>query len=454
MVNPGDIVYVAVSGGADSVALLFLLKELEQILSIEVRAVHVEHGIRGEESLSDAFFVEQLCKEKGVPLESHTVDAISYARDNGLGIEEAARILRYRVFEQYPLVALAHHMDDQAETILFHMIRGTGLKGLCGMEPVRISKGGKTKYIRPLLSVNRASIEDYLKENNQPYCMDSTNADTDYSRNRLRHIVMPELAEINSAAVKHISELSERLLEIETYLQSETQKAYEACMISAGVLSAEQLAMLSPAIQGRVVRCAIESVTDSLKDIEAMHIDAVLSLEHGKSISLPYGIKAKRDRDSIYLSTGGEADKSEFKCIEFTEKELESMKETGESRCVEHYELRVVSNQKNDTFFLKNPYTKCIDYDKIKSGFVMRSRVEGDWFYLNSDLLRKKVSREMIDEKLSEVKRAEVRLISLPESDHILAMLPVGNYQGRVACDAYITEQTEYILEIKERTED
>ena len=171
MVKQGEVVLVGVSGGADSVCLLLLLKELEQELKIQVRVIHVEHGIRGEESLMDASFVQNLCERKKIPFSLHQVDVLKEADRLHKGIEETARILRYEVFQKEALqcqqqeevgvcVALAHHREDNAETMLFHMIRGSGISGLCGMPPVRTETG--VRYIRPLLGESRKNLENYL----------------------------------------------------------------------------------------------------------------------------------------------------------------------------------------------------------------------------------------------------------------------------------------------------
>lgn len=222
MIKNHSTVLVALSGGADSVCLLLLLNEIKRQcadeLDFTLEAVHVEHGIRGTESREDARFASDLCERLNIPCHVHSVDVPQYAKSRGLGLEEAARILRYEVFEEevtrilsyeafeeeagryscervataaqnhdcyrQVVVAVAHHMEDNAETVLFQMLRGSGVKGLSGMHPVSVKNG--VTYIRPLLSATRAQIEDYLKEKGQAFVTDATNTDTAYSRNRLR----------------------------------------------------------------------------------------------------------------------------------------------------------------------------------------------------------------------------------------------------------------------------
>ena len=173
---------VALSGGRDSVALLHMLREAGYTLI----AINVEHGIRGDESLRDSKFVAELCASLDVPLLAYGVDAPTFARESGYTLEQGARILRYRVFDRVlqegkcDYIALAHHLDDQVETILMRILRGTGIKGLVGMRAV------SGRYVRPLLGVSREEIDSYCKQNGLAYVEDSTNGDSAYTRNFLR----------------------------------------------------------------------------------------------------------------------------------------------------------------------------------------------------------------------------------------------------------------------------
>ena len=195
---------IGVSGGADSVCLLLLLEKVCKERGILPVVVHIEHGIRGKESLSDAAFVENLCKQKDILFHRFSYAVEKIAKESGESTEEAGRRLRYDTFfqvaEQYEQakIAVAHNENDQAETVLFHLARGSGIKGMGGIPPVR------GNIIRPLLGVSRAEIEQYLKEAGQPYCTDSTNALDIYARNRIRHEALPSLNGVNAQAVSHI----------------------------------------------------------------------------------------------------------------------------------------------------------------------------------------------------------------------------------------------------------
>lgn len=257
LIRPGDGVVVGLSGGPDSVFLLYALHTLQARMGFTLRAVHVHHGIRGAEADRDAAFSAELCAKLAVPFQAVHVDAPSYAAQQGLGLEEAARILRYEALEtarqqltealaatrssDFPAtiadspshlpdapsmkgliadstptawVAVAHHLDDQAETVLHNLVRGAGLRGLAGMENRR------NHVIRPLLSIKREDILKWLEQNKIAYVTDSTNADPHYTRNRIRSTVLPELREINPEASAHIAHSAALLREADAYFHA------------------------------------------------------------------------------------------------------------------------------------------------------------------------------------------------------------------------------------------
>lgn len=257
LIRPGDGVVVGLSGGPDSVFLLYALHTLQARMGFTLRAVHVHHGIRGAEADRDAAFSAELCAKLAVPFQAVHVDAPSYAAQQGLGLEEAARILRYEALETArqqlaealaaarssdspatiadspshlpdapsmkgltatfaptAWIAVAHHLDDQAETVLHNLVRGAGLRGLAGMENRR------NHVIRPLLSIKREDILKWLEQNNILYVTDSTNADPHYTRNRIRSTVLPELREINPEASAHIAHSAALLREADAYFHA------------------------------------------------------------------------------------------------------------------------------------------------------------------------------------------------------------------------------------------
>lgn len=223
LICPGDGVVVGLSGGPDSVFLLYALHTLQPRMGFTLRAVHVHHGIRGAEADRDEAFSEKLCAKLEIPFQAVHVAAPAYAAQHGLSLEEAARILRYEALEaarqqlgqtRAAWIAVAHHLDDQAETVLHNLVRGAGLRGLAGMENRR------NHVIRPLLSIKREDILKWLKQNDIPYVTDSTNADPHYTRNRIRSTVLPELREINPEASAHIAHSAALLREADAYFHA------------------------------------------------------------------------------------------------------------------------------------------------------------------------------------------------------------------------------------------
>jgi len=236
MTDPGDIVIAGLSGGADSVCLLAVLAKLRKLLGIRVEAMHVHHGLRGEEADRDLEFSRETARRLGVPFREAHVDVRELVQSRGLTEEEAARILRYEALENAledaladaaadaggkapgGHIAVAHHADDQAETILLNLFRGSGLKGLGGMRPVR------GHIIRPLLGEERGEILDYLRENGLRFETDSTNLKNDYTRNYLRNEILPALrAGINLRAAEHVVSAGSMIGDADAYLEEEAR---------------------------------------------------------------------------------------------------------------------------------------------------------------------------------------------------------------------------------------
>lgn len=219
---------VALSGGADSTALLCCLDTLREFLGLELRAVHVHHGIRGKEADRDADFCAALCKKLGVPLQTVYVHAPEFAAKQRISLETAARKLRYEALRQAAPVgeiATAHHADDNAETVLFHLMRGSGMRGLCGIPP----RSPDGSIIRPFLYAEKQEILAYLEEIGQPFVEDSTNADDSASRNRIRHRLLPLLTAENPEALRHIGRCASLLSADEALLTQQADAAYDAC---------------------------------------------------------------------------------------------------------------------------------------------------------------------------------------------------------------------------------
>ena len=292
MLPPGSRVLCACSGGADSVCLLHLLRRTEDIT---VLCAHFNHGLRGEESLRDERFVRRLCEALDVECVVGSGDVAAHAAARGIGIEEAAREKRYAFLEKTAAelgcdrIATAHNAEDNAETVLLNLIRGSGTKGLCGIPPVRGT------VVRPLLTVTRAEIERYLDENGLAHVEDSSNHGDDYTRNRIRHHVLPLLRAENSAAVENIGTAAELLRADEAFLSAQAEIFLSERREKDGAMSVSALLALPKPVGARVLRRLCPGAGKN-------HVDAVYMLcmnraVHGEA-DLP-GMRVVKDYDLL-----------------------------------------------------------------------------------------------------------------------------------------------------------
>ena len=329
MLSEGDGVVVGLSGGADSVSLIAVLKEIQPIYDLRLYAVHLNHNIRGEEADRDEEFVRELCTDIGVELFVFSRDVTAEAKRLSLTVEEAGRRIRYELFEKVledtksSKIAVAHNMNDNAETLLMRLCRGTGVKGLGGILPVR------GNIIRPLIETSRQDIEVYCKEKGLGYCTDSTNLITDYTRNKIRLELLPWLKEnLNPSVYEALNKTAVFMREEDEYLDTLAAKAYESCKSGEGALSCRRLSDCDPVIRCRVIRLFFRRYVPSLKDISAEHIASVCSLidgKSGRSVSLPYSLTARRDYDRLVLEKA--APTAEGFCYELPPNEAVYIKE-------------------------------------------------------------------------------------------------------------------------------
>ncbi|MBQ8310881.1 MAG: tRNA lysidine(34) synthetase TilS [Clostridia bacterium] len=277
---PADTpVLLAFSGGADSAALLHRLSEWAQIYGFSLTLAHVNHGIRGEEALRDRTFCEACAEQYGLEICVLDADVPRLAGESGKGIEETAREVRYAYFErlmrerQIPLLATAHHADDNLETVLFRLARGTGVKGLSGIASARRFAGGT--LTRPFLQVTKQEILAYCEANGVPFVTDGTNADPTYARNRIRMEVLPILEELFPGASRRVSRTAEELSEISEYLDAMGEALLQSARHDAG-LGIEALVDAPAPLRKRALYLFAERACGSM--IEAVHMDALLAL--------------------------------------------------------------------------------------------------------------------------------------------------------------------------------
>lgn len=278
MLNGEKRVCAALSGGADSVSLMLAMRELQTENGMEIYACHLNHGLRGAESDGDERFCRELCESLRIPFYSEKIDVSSDVSKHE-SLEEAARRLRYDFFEralshfECAVLATAHNANDNAETVLLNLTRGTALKGLCGIPPVR-NFGGGFRVIRPLIRCTRVEIEEYLRVSGQSYVTDKTNLSEDYTRNRIRLRVLPELSEINQSIAATIGRMTEKVRGDSDFLDSLAEKALDDAREGRG-WNALKLSELPPPIGSRAVR---KILSDGGIEPSSLRIDTAMNL--------------------------------------------------------------------------------------------------------------------------------------------------------------------------------
>ena len=472
MIPENSAVIAAVSGGADSMAMLDLLQRLKGEMRFSLQVVHINHGIRGEEALRDASLVEKACGRFGIPCQVVTKKVPELAANWGIGLEEAGRRVRSEILDEVRrevnqgysavLIALAHNQNDQAETLLHHLARGTGLPGLSGIRPVSGSR------IRPILCLNRTQIEEYLSRNGIEYVTDSTNLEDHYTRNRIRHHILPTLEEqVNPQVVRHLADTALQAAEAVDYLMEQGRAILSECQKikrDRGIFLGRPFTEAPPVVQTYAVLCALEEL-GGRKDVSAEHIREVCSLTQrhvGTTIILPSNRRAVRDREGIRIIV----DRSSVRLpqtlrVSAPDQQLAPQPALNQSPlpltipgltrlsstlCTNNpsFETRIFTYS-GETIHEKK-CTKWVDYDKIEGTLKIRTRQEGDTMTINRAGQHKKLTRIMMDDGIPSDKRDQTLLIAC--GSEILWI--VG---GRMAESVKIDSQTKRVLEIKYREE-
>ena len=460
LIEAGDTIVVGLSGGADSVCLLRVLEKLQQKIDFSLRAVHVHHGIRGEEADADQKFVEQLCDRLSIPLEVYREDVPKLARQENISTEEAGRNVRYARMEQVAKrdkqgkIAVAHHQNDQVETVLHHLCRGTGLQGMGGMTAKR------GRIIRPFLQVTKTDILEYLSAIQQAYCEDSTNQDLVYTRNRLRQVVIPMLqAEVNPQTSVHIAQLALEMQEAYDFIAQagESLWAHTVHKIDASRIELSLKAIKNqPALMQKwIVKRILEELSPMHKNIERQHILDTISLfdkQSGRSIDLAEGLQVEREYETIIFQRGERKTLPEpDENIEMVEKAPFGILENKKWKI----QWRIFSVEEVGGFtengikkIPKNNCTKWFDYDKIKGTVTLRNIQKKDCMQIDSMGHHKDALQIGKDLKIAAKERRTLSVLAVENT--VLWILGVRSGQ-----DFLIDTHTKRILEmICEKKED
>ncbi len=411
LVKKGDVVGVGVSGGVDSMCLLHYLNSVKDILDIDVVGIHINHGIR-EESYDEAKFVLDKCKEMGVRVYKFTIDSNKIAKEKKVSLETGAREGRYGVFEALvkkdivDKIALAHHMSDQAETILMHLFRGAGIKGAKGMEPIRDGI-----YIRPMLNISKEEILEYASLNNIEYVEDASNNDNSYSRNYMRNVVMKDILARWPNAIEAINNFSRTVCEDDDYIDANID--LNSLVVDDKVVQLPcSVFRLHSAVYSRLVFKAL-SIIGVKKDIERKHIeiikDLALNLDNGKKVKLPLDVSVRKEYGFLTFENV------------FVEKPVLRKPNKCFSFDVENFGTVTIKRVKTDD--LSNGLY--FDYRKVPKDAYWRFREDGDVFEKFGGGT-KKLKSIFIDKKIPLRKRDYIPVLASGNEVYVIAGVAIS----------------------------
>ncbi|MCD8380572.1 MAG: tRNA lysidine(34) synthetase TilS [Lachnospiraceae bacterium] len=447
LIETGDRILIALSGGADSVALLHFLKGLQDEYHLKLLAVHVNHGIRRKAGEDEAF-CEQLCDKMRVPLRCCHIAPGELENKKGMSLEEAARDMRYALLEEcrreagFDKIAVAHHANDNAETMLFQLFRGSGLKGLSGIAPMR------GPVIRPFLGVTRAEILQYLSDNGLAHVEDVTNQDVRYSRNRIRADIIPAAETVNASAVENMSRCAEQLKDIQAYMEEEAEAFLsQSAVFDAGgaSISLTALKKLPTALQREVLYESVARVCGSRKDITFSHIEAarkLLDKDGQKERALPYGLTARKTYEALRIFR----EEHPAETYDAGQGETENMNLNGAISLPDGTKLILRTFPVSETSekinnIPQNDCTKWFDCDKIRDNLMLRHREPGDYLTVTADGGRKSLQDYLVNAKVPRDKRDGLWLLA--DGSHILWVIGL-----RISMAYKVTETTKKILEV------
>jgi tRNA(Ile)-lysidine synthase len=447
MFDNGDKVIVAFSGGPDSTCLLYILNELKEELGITLVGAHVNHCLRGDESDKDEEYAKKVCESLNIGFYSNKVDIHRISKEKNISCEMAGREVRYEFFEELMVklkankVALAHNANDQAETILMRLMRGTGIEGIVGIKPVR-----DKIYVRPILHLSRKEIERYCHVNSISPRIDKSNLENIYARNKVRLDLIPYIEEnFNKDIIKTLNRLSDIVKKDNDYLEDISAKEYKKyCETGEKKVIINKKAFGEhEAILSRIVRGALLTVNSNLYNFEKVHISSIIELQKhhtGKTIMLPQNIIVENCYGNMHIYIGAKSTEANNRQYPLN---------VNEKNLISHLdkvvELDIIPKSK----FIEikaNDYIKYFDYDKLDKPIILRYRKDGDSFMPLGMTGKKKLKDLFMDLKVPKVKRNEIPLICFGDD--------IGWVVGyRVSEKFKISKDTKNILKIRLESE-
>lgn len=363
LLTAGSTVCIGFSGGADSTALLLMMYCLKNQLDIEVTAVHINHCLRREESVRDELFCREMCRKYGIPIEVYKVDVKEEVKKTGKSTEEAARDLRYEIFRSFPLAATAHTASDNIETSVYNLMRGSGIAGIAGIPPKR------DNIIRPILCLTREETENYVHECGESFVTDSTNLSDDYSRNRIRHQLIPLMHSWNASLEKTFINSSDVLRTELDFIESESEKAYLESIDESG-RKLHNISEYHAAVRQRCISKLLKANNISYNFQRVREIDE--SISENKKINLTNDIYA------VCRSGGVSIEKIVPFDSNYIEKELHIGENNIFSGKIITISCKNNENKVKSAIVNKKLTNYALDYDKIVGRLILRSRKSGD----------------------------------------------------------------------------
>jgi tRNA(Ile)-lysidine synthase len=445
----GKKLVVAVSGGADSVCLLHILVKLQEKLKVKLHVAHLNHRLRGAESEADAKYVSDLARRLGIPATIEGREVKGYQAEHHLSLEEAAREVRYGFLAEVAktigtkLVAVGHTKDDHIETVLLHLIRGTGTRGLRGLQPYTDwkSKSGSIIVVRPLLEINHQETEDYCRSHGLKPRIDATNISLSPLRNRVRHQLLPLLMGYNPAVAQALLRTAQIARDDIDFLDKEAARLWNEVAREQGktiILDRERLDRLPPALKRYLLRAAVERMLGSAKDIEMRHIEEMMSAldkTAGKRLSLPQGLIFSLEYDRYLLTS----DAAALSPLPLLSGEFE-LRIPGETSLPGWRIQAAIINREG--MAEKGDFTAYLDLDKTGDRLLVRLRKRGDRFQPLGLDQPKKLNEFMIDAKIPRTWRQRVPIVCSAEN----IIWVVG---WRIDERAKVSEETKKVLRLE-----
>lgn len=444
LIKSGDKVLVALSGGPDSVCLLNILYNLKAELNIEVGAAHLNHLLRDKDAFEDEEYVKTLCKSLDIPCFVKRVDINKYSKDKKMSSEMAGRDARYNFFddivkdEGYTKIATAHNANDQAETILFRLMRGSGIEGLCGI------KVRRDKIIRPILCLSRKEVEEYIEINNLKPRIDKTNFEKIYNRNKIRLDMIPYIKEnFNEDIIQTLNRMSVLLQKDNEFIENSARSFYEKHCIEQSdyFIIKKEMFDNKEAVVTRVIRYALTNFSKTHYDFEMKHIYEICNLaknNSGKAIDLPNKIYAENIYGDIYIK-----ERININNIDVKQEIVVNKNEINGKKIFFNNENIEFSLLKNDSNLdlNQNNLIKYFDFDKINDSISLRKRKNGDKIIPLGMKGSKKIKDLFIDMKVPKEERDCIPLLCFDENISWIVGI-------RVSEEYKITNKTKNILRV------